>query len=314
MAATEPTPDRTPASARPESRLPIDVMIPTLNERINLPHTLASVMQWANQVFVLDCGSTDGTQELARGMGATVVEHPWEGHARQKNWGLDHLPFTSPWILILDADESVTPPLQRELADLCLRPPDSVPQAGFFINRYFVFMGKRLNHCGYFPSWNLRLFKRGLARYEDRPVHEHMIAAGPVGYLKGLLHHEDRRGLEYYIAKHNRYSTLEAQTLVEGESTDAAVRPALFGDAVQRRRFLRARVLPHLPAKWLLRFIWMYIFRLGFLDGLTGLHFCLFISMHELFTSLKVRERLHAKVAGAALIQAVPDRPPRGNP
>jgi glycosyltransferase involved in cell wall biosynthesis len=270
-------------------RAPVDVMIPTYNERMNLPHAIASVREWANNIFVLDSGSTDGTQEIARQLGAVVVEHPWEGYARQKNWGLDNLPLESPWVFILDADEAVTPELRDELTRLCGRPVASVNEAGFYINRYLMFLGKRIRHCGYFPSWNLRLFKRGQARYEDRPVHEHMKVNGPVGYLKGLMSHEDRRGLEFYITKHNWYSTLEAQTLVRGEGKDG-VKPSLFGDAVQRKRFLRARILPYVPARWLARFLWMYVVKLGFLDGLTGLHFCLFISSHELFSMLKARE------------------------
>lgn len=290
---------QTPSSvAGPAQRAPVDVMIPTYNERVNLPHAIGSVIGWANKVFVLDSGSTDGTQNLARQLGAVVIEHPWEGYARQKNWGLDNLPLESPWVFILDADESITPELRDEMVRLCGRPVSDVTETGFYVNRYFVFLGKRIRHCGYFPSWNLRLFKRGRARYEDRPVHEHMLLDGQAGYLKGLMHHEDRRGLEWYIAKHNQYSTLEAQTTYRtllGQD-EGGVRPALFGNAVQRRRFIRTRVLPRLPAKWLFRFLWMYFIKLGILDGMTGLRFSLFISTHEFFADLKLRElMLHAK-------------------
>src|SRR5207344_479734 len=111
-----------------------------------------------------------------------------------KNWALDNLPFESPWVLILDADESVSTELRDEISALVSRTSDSVPEAGFYINRVFIFMGRQIRHCGYFPSWNLRLFKRGKARYEQRPVHEHMILHGREGYLRGLMSHEDRRG------------------------------------------------------------------------------------------------------------------------
>src|SRR4051812_33867680 len=212
MTTTAPSP--TPAPAAPAAtgvRTPVDVLILAYNERTNLPHALASIMEWATNVFVVDSGSTDGTQQIARDMGATMIEHAWEGYARQKNWAIDNLPFESPWIFILDADEAITPQLRDEIHALCSKPSGDVPQAGFYVNRYLIFMGKRIRHAGYFPSWNLRLFKRGLAHYEDRPVHEYMILTGKEGYLKHLMSHEDRRGLEYYIAKHNRYSTLEAQ-------------------------------------------------------------------------------------------------------
>lgn len=270
---------------------PVDVIIVTFNEQINLPHTLKSVIGWAAHVFVVDSGSTDRTCDLARDMGATVIHHAWEGYARQKNWALDHLPLQSPWILIVDADEVVSESLQKEILTLCNRRPSDIPEAGFYINRALMFMGKRICHCGYNPSWNLRLFKRGAAHYEDRPVHEHMVLAGTEGYLKALLIHEDRRGLEYYIAKHNRYSTLEAETLYFGERhSHATVMPRLLGNAIQRRRWFRAVLYPKLPARWVWRFLWMYVVRGGFLDGVNGLRFCLLIAAHELFAGLKLRE------------------------
>ena len=285
----------TAVASEARGRVPVDVMILTYNEEANLPHALRSVVPWANRVFVVDSGSTDRTRDIAREMGAEVVEHAWEGYARQKNWAIDHLPFGSPWVFILDADEAITPELRDEISRLCSRPPEQVPQSGFYVNRYLVFMGKRIRHCGYFPSWNLRLFKRGAARYEDRPVHEHMVLKGQDGALKGLMSHEDRRGLEYYIAKHNRYSTLEAETIFYAHDdqpggADGTVRPRLFGNAVERRRFVRAWVYRKLPARWLGRFVWMYFMNLGFLDGAAGLRFCLLISSHELYTTLKLRE------------------------
>ena len=312
MSATQSEPLRlpTPASAPVAAvgRAPVDVFIPTFNERVNLPHALRSVLGWANRVFVVDSGSTDGTVDVAREMGAEVIDHPWEGYARQKNWALDHLPFESEWVFILDADEEVTPALRDEMIAICSRPAAEVAEAGFYVNRYLVFMGERIRHCGYFPSWNLRLFKRGAARYEDRAVHEHMVLSGREGYLKGLLAHEDRRGLEFYIAKHNRYSTLEAETIYFGQRDVGGVTPAAFGNVVQRRRFFKTRIYPRLPARWFGRFVWMYFIKLGFLDGLSGLRFCLLISSHELFTSLKLAELRRQEALHRADTTAPPPR------
>lgn len=271
-------------------RAPVDILIPTFNESVNVPYAIASVIGWASRVFVLDSGSTDRTAEIARELGAEVVEHPWEGYARQKNWALENLPFQSPWVFILDADESITPALRDEVIRITSQPAEQVRESGFYVNRYLVFMGKRIRHCGYFPSWNLRLFKRGAARYEERPVHEHMILQGKEGYLKGLMAHEDRRGLEWYIGKHNRYSTLEAETIFYGQRNGRAMKASPFGNAVERRRFFKNKIYPRLPVKWLGRFVWMYFIRLGILDGMAGLRFCLLISSHELFTTLKLRE------------------------
>lgn len=223
-----------------------------------------------------------------------MVVQPWLGYAKQKNWALDNLPFESDWVFIVDADEIVLPELRDELLAVAARNPDDVKEAGFYINRYFIFLGKRIRHCGYYPSWNLRFFKRGKARYEEREVHEHMIVDGEEGYLKGHMEHNDRRGLEVYMAKHNRYSTLEAREIYdvmtgraeESEHLDAK----LLGNSLQRRRWIKHVLYPKLPAKWLARFLWMYILKLGFLDGLTGLRFCLFIAAYELLISLKLVE------------------------
>ena len=280
----------------------IDFLIPTFNERLNVSHAIASAQGWANRIFVLDSGSTDGTIEIATEMGATVVPHAWEGYARQKNWAIDNLPWESDWIFILDADEAVTPELRDELVRLSKLPTDAIPHAGFFVNRSFIFMGNSIRHCGYFPSWNLRFFKRGRARYEDRAIHEHVITQGSEGYLRGLLRHEDRRGLEFYIAKHNRYSTLEAeQIFYTGKSSEDAksgMRARFFGNELERRRFLRTRIYPLLPGKWIVRFLYMYVFRAGFMDGLAGLRFSLLIATHEFYIYLKVLELHYRQKAG----------------
>src|SRR3954451_10951881 len=130
----------------------VDVLIQTFNEEENLPHTLASLRGWVRHVFIVDSGSTDRTVAIAEQYGATVIPHAWEGYAAQKNWALDNLPFESNWILILDADEAVSPPLRTEIEGLVARPPEEVKEAGFYLNRVFIFMGRQIRHCGYFPS------------------------------------------------------------------------------------------------------------------------------------------------------------------
>ena len=188
----------------------ISVIIPAFNEEKNLPYALKSVMDWADEVHVVDSESTDRTRQVAEEMGAAVTVQPWLGSAWQKNWALDNLDLTADWVFILDADEAILPELRDELLAIASRPADEVEESGFYINRFFVFLGKRIRHCGYYPSWNLRFFKRGRARYEEREVHAHMLVDGPTAYLKGDMEHYDRRGLEVYMAKHNRHSTFEA--------------------------------------------------------------------------------------------------------
>jgi glycosyltransferase involved in cell wall biosynthesis len=274
----------------PTSKAPIAVMIPTKDEQENLPHALASVADWAAQVFVLDSGSTDRTEAIAREHGVQFVFHPWEGYARQKNWGLDNLPITAPWVFILDADEAITPKLRDEL--IALATADSCPENAFYVNRYFVFLGQRIRHCGYYPSWNLRFFRRGKARYEQRDVHEHMVVDGSSGYLKHDMEHYDRRGLELYIAKHNHYSTLEARELyrIERNRSQGTMKFSFWGGPIERRRWVKHVIWPRLPAKWLFRWLFMYIFKLGILDGVVGFHFCLFLASYEHQITLKLKE------------------------
>jgi glycosyltransferase involved in cell wall biosynthesis len=267
----------------------IDVLIQTFNEELNLAHTLESVKGWANRIFVVDSGSTDRTVKIAEQYGASVVSHAWEGYAQQKNWALSNLPFESPWILILDADESVSPELRDEMLAIAARKPEDVPEAGYYLNRVFVFLGKKIFHCGYFPSWNLRFFKTGCARYEERLVHEHMIVDGPTGYLTKLLVHEDRRGLEHFFAKHNRYSTLEAREIFEHPQEWPGV-GGFIKDRIARRRFLKSRVVPKVPVSWVMRFLYMYVFRAGFMDGWAGWKLCNFISTYEFLIQTKYQE------------------------
>ena len=275
-----------------QQRAPVAIMIPTKDEEVNLPFALASVCDWAQEVFVLDSGSTDRTAEITERYGARFIFHPWEGYARQKNWGLDNLPITAPWVFILDADEVITPELREELIRVATE--DRAAENGFYVNRFFVFLNKRIRHCGYYPSWNLRFFRRGKARYEERQVHEHMTVDGTVGYLRHEMEHNDRRGMEHYVAKHNHYSTLEARELLRimTGAADGTMKFSFFGGPIERRRWIKHRLWPRLPARWLVRWLYMYVLKLGFLDGATGFHFCLFMAAYEHQISLKLKELL----------------------
>jgi len=289
----------------------IDVMIITHNEALNLPHCLKALDGWTRKVFVIDSGSTDGTQEIAEDHGAEVVFHRWEGYAPQKNWGLENLAFEAPWILIVDADEVITSELRRQLKALASKPIDQVKENGFFINRLTMFMGKPIRHCGYFPSWNMRFFKQGSGRYENREVHEHIIIDDPVGYIHEPMIHDDRRGVEHYVAKHNRYSTLEARSIFRDihSSTEAFEEVVNIPSATRRRRWLKRYILPYLPYPSMWRFFYMYVLRLGVLDGRRGMEFCKFVSMYDYLLALKLKVvRQHVK-EGRSDLYDIPSLP-----
>ena len=266
----------------------VSVLVPTLDEELNLTECLRSV-EWADEVFVVDSFSRDRTVELARSSGATVVQHAFESYSRQKNWALDTLPFRNDWVLILDADERATSGLRCEI-EATLRNTD---YAGFYVNRRFIFLGAWIRHAGWYPSWNLRLFRHRLGRYDDREVHEHVVLNGAAGYLRNDLLHLDRRGLEAFVARHNRYSTLEAAArfTTERDAPDRARLPlSLLASPVQRKRFLRERIWPRVPAKPLALFVYMYLVRRGFLDGRAGLALCVFHAFQEFMVGLKLAE------------------------
>ena len=288
MVSGEPVAGASGEGSCPARRSNIEVFIPTFNEELNLPHALRSVLGWADRVYVVDSQSTDRTREIAEEMGATVIVQEWLGYAKQKNWALDNLPLEADWIFILDADESITPALRDELLGLASQRPADVSETGFYVNRLTYFLGRPIRHGGFFPSYNLRFFKRGRARYEDREVHEHMIVDGPTRRLKNMMLHEDRRGLEHFIAKHNRYSTLEARELWRGRHPQEKARRLEFGIAF--RRWLKYTVQPRLPFVGLWRFLYMYVLRLGVLDGATGFRFCLLLATYDTFISLKLCE------------------------
>ncbi|MGD9790075.1 MAG: glycosyltransferase [Phycisphaerales bacterium] len=267
----------------------IDVMIPTLNESAHIEEAVKNALG-LGPVYVLDSFSTDGTQEIARKAGATVVEHRFENYSRQKNWGLENLPFRGEWVFILDADERVTPALRDEAIRVA---KSETRNSGWFVNRIVVFMGRPIRWGGLYPSWNLRFFRRGACRYEDRSVHEHMICDGETGYMKHLMVHIRRETISGYISKHVRYADMESDEWLRtslGQGAGAA--PArLFRDRLRYRQWVRREVWPRLPGKPVIRWVYMYLLRLGFLDGRAGWHLAALMASYEYMIELLYREK-----------------------
>lgn len=273
------------------SRSRINVLIPTFNEAGHIGETVANAAR-VGDVFVLDSLSTDGTRQIAQQAGATVIEHAWEGYARQKNWGLNNIPFTGDWVFILDADERITPELRDELHRTLERGTDV---DGWYVNRLNLLLGRPVRHGGLYPSWNLRFFRLGKAWYEDRSVHEHMVCSGKTGYLKEEMLHIRRETISEYLAKHIRYADLESDEWVKqklGIGTGAQVNK-LFRDMLRVRQWLRRHLWPRCPFRPMLRFGYMYFVRLGFLDGHTGFYLAMLMANYEYMISLLYRDKLH---------------------
>jgi len=268
----------------------IDVLIPTLNEAGHIVEAVNNAKILGN-VFVLDSISTDGTQELARQAGALVVENKFKNYSQQKNWALDNLPFTGEWIFILDADERITGDLRDKIFARLAK--DKVTE-GYFINRLLLFMGKAVRNGGLYPAWNLRLFRRGRARYEDRSVHEHMICQGPTDYMPGEMLHIRRETMDAYLAKHIRYADMESDEWVAwrlGKSRNAPVEQ-LFRHHLRLRQWMRRQLWPRMPLRPVWRFLYMYVVRIGFIDGAAGWHLARLMGSYEYMISLFYRDKL----------------------
>ncbi|MBZ5524455.1 MAG: FkbM family methyltransferase [Acidobacteriia bacterium] len=281
-------------------KVPVSVLVPAYNEEIHLRQCIRSVADWVDEIYVVDSFSNDRTVEIAEQLGARCIQHAFAGYARQKNWALENLPFRNEWVLILDADERVSDDLRDEITAMFTG--NSLSCDGYYLNRRVMFYGKWIRHCGWYPNWNLRLFKHALGRYEDRAVDEHVLLQGKAGYCRRDLIHEDLRDMESWIAKHNCYSTLNAETyarMMESGSS-GGIKPRFFGNHAQRKRFIKEKIWTRLPGRAFLYFLYLYVFRLGFLDGRHGLRFCVMRGIFEQFNTVKLWELRHYKQGAAA--------------
>lgn len=277
-------------TARP-MKTSLDVVIITRNEEANIAGCLQSV-RWADELFVVDSLSTDRTVEIAKSMGAQVYLHPFEGYAQQRNWALQNLPFSHDWVLMLDADERIPSALAEEVTQAIGN--DGHGYAGFYLKYRHIFLGRFLRHGGLYPTWLLRLYKRRLVRFEERPVNEHVILEGRAGYLSQPFDHQDLRPLSDWVARHNRYADLEADEYLRerfqgGYQDSIPVR--FWGMQAERKRWIKLHVWNRLPLllRPFLFFFRNYILKGGFLDGREGF-------IYHVLWSFWVRFLIDAKI------------------
>ena len=282
--------------------LPVSVIVPVKNEARNLPACLES-LRGVGEVYVVDSQSTDDTVEIGRSFGAKVVQfHYHGGWPKKRQWALDTLSFAYDWILLLDADECLTPELfseiQRAICDARVN--------GFYLGLDVSFLGKRLRHSGA-TFHKLALFRRGKGRFEcrtrnqdssmcDMEVHEHVIVDGSTQTLNSRIAHRNVESIACYIQKHNEYSNWEARVWGAPQTQDA-LQPKLFGSQAERRRSIRAKFF-RVPGSPVLFFLYKYFLRLGFLDGTPGLIYCGFQAIQFFHIKAKLYE---AKVAARTL-------------
>jgi len=265
--------------AVPAAKIPVSVIVPVRNEAHNLARCLESLRD-AGEVYVIDSNSTDATVETARSFGAKVVQFHYQGGwPKKRQWAMDTLPLSFDWVLLVDADEAMTPELAEEIQNAIRQPGFD----GYCIELQMYFLGRRLRHSGA-NFYKLSLFRRGRGRYEcrlkeqdnsmcDMEVHEHVVVDGKTAKLKNPLLHHNVESLSRYIQKHDEYSNWEARVWLNGDASSEELPPSFFGTQAQRRRWLRKKLFS-LPGSPVLFFIYKYIFRFGFLDGTPGLIYC----------------------------------------
>jgi glycosyltransferase involved in cell wall biosynthesis len=263
----------------------ISIFILTLNEEQNVDACLASVRDF-DDVVVLDSFSSDDTVALAEAKGARVVQRKFDNWAAHQNWAMGNIEFKHKWVFYLDADERMTPELQDEI--MAIAANEDAPQRGFSVGRTNYFMGRTIEHC--YPAVPImRFFQPKYIRYE-RLVNPIALIDGETGHLQHrFLHYNFSKGLTEWFDKHNKYSLSEAK---EGLKALREVDPdvSLFSKEPALKRVALKNLALRLPGRPFAKFLYLYVLRLGFLDGKAGFTYCILQSIYEYLIDLKMWE------------------------
>lgn len=251
------------------NKLPITVIVPVRNEEKNLP-TFLPLLKDFDEVLIIDSDSDDATKEIVEKFNYPLIQFQWNGHyPKKRNWTLQNVPIKNEWVFFVDADEFMTEEFMEGLRDAF---KDTRNYVGYWISYNNYFMGKKLNHGD--PIRKLALFKKTAGEYEridaeddnkqwgyaGVELHEQPVLEGAIGYIKGNVDHRENRGLEAYIKKHNEFSTWEAYHYLKDSNSNALCS-------------LHQKVKYALMDSWCLSylyFFYIYIIKLGFLDGKAG--------------------------------------------
>lgn len=259
------------------SRAAVTVMIFTLDEEIHLPSCLDS-LAWADDVIIVDSFSTDRTEAIARERGARFFQNQFAGFGSQRNWALDHCTPRHDWVLILDADERVTPELAAEIGEVVAAAGADV--GAYRVRRRLYMWGRWLQYSSLYPNWVVRLIHRARVRYIDRGHAETQTVEGRTLELQRDLIDENRRPIDDWFERQNRYARKEAEYELANEATAGTFLDVARGDPLRRRATLK-RLSWRLPLRPLFYFFYAYVLRGGFRDGRDGLVFCYMKALYQ---------------------------------
>ena len=269
----------------------ISILILTLNEETNIGACLdalgaAGDFAGFDDIVVFDSLSKDKTVEIARAKGARIVERPFDNWAAHQNWAMGNIDFKNPWVFYLDADERMTPELREEI--LGIARDAARPEVAFYCGRKNYFLGKWIRHAMP-PGMIMRFFKPSKVRFE-RLVNPVPVIDGPHGYLRNFFEHYNfSKGITEWFDKHNKYSLFEAMEGMKLREKPVGLGALFSGDRFERRRALKELSF-RLPLRPLVKFLYMYVLKLGFLDGRAGYTYCKLQAMYEYMIVVKMRE------------------------
>lgn len=264
----------------------ISVLILTLNEEINLPGCLKSV-KWCDDIVVYDSYSADRTVEIAKEAGARVFQRSFDNYANQRNEALNQVEYRHPWVLMVDADELWSQAIFDEIKETIKT--DNKKITIYRIRRKDMFFGRWLRHSSGYPTWTGRLVRLGRISVA-REINEEYYTDGDIGYLKShFIHYPFNKGVAFWFERHNRYSSMEAASLLQEVKVPLELRKIFSSDPIVRRRILK-QIAYRMPGRPFLVFCYLYLFRLGILDGQAGLTYCILRSIYEYMINIKVKE------------------------
>jgi len=259
-----------------------------LNEEINIEACIDSV-KWSDDIVVFDSLSSDGTKEIALQNGARVIERSFDNWASHQNWAIKNIYFQHPWVFYLDADERCPKELSEEISRIVSA--DNKYEA-FRLKRRDYFMGKWLKHAQLYPTWLVRLFKPEKIRFE-RLVNPFPIVNGQIGELThDLIHYPFSHGVSHWIDRHNKYSDMEAVENIKLLKNRGCGFSNLFSKDANIRRKAHKDTFYKLPGRPIIKFIYYYFLRMGFLDGKPGLTYSFLQAYYEYMIVLKRNELL----------------------
>ena len=265
--------------------MPVSILILTLNEETNIGACLDALAGF-DDIVVFDSLSKDRTKDIALAKGARVVERPFDNWAAHQNWAMNNIAFKHPWVFYLDADERMTPELREEI--LAIARDQGRKEVAYYCGRKNFFLGKWIRHAMP-PGMIMRFFKPGTIRFE-RLVNPVPVIDGPHGYLRHYFEHYNfSKGLTEWFDKHNKYSLFEAMEGMKLREKPVGLGALFSGDPFERRRALKELSF-RLPLRPLVKFLWMYVIKRGFLDGRAGYTYCKLQAMYEYMIVVKMRE------------------------